>query len=222
MKYVVVDLEMNPLAKEYETERFICKDEVIEIGAVLLDEEFQEIGSFMTLVKPKYNDVIEKKITKLTGITTEMVQAAPSFENAADMFLQWCGSISGEIAFLQWSEADLHQFSCEMQLKGYEPSVMYEGFLENWCDFQKEFGETLGVEKQLSLQKALMYSGLDAEGKLHDALFDARNTGRLVRIVRTPDLCDHVLRHVINAIKPKPIEVSLGALFDFSKFNLPA
>lgn len=222
MKYVVVDLEMNPLSREYETERFICKDEIIEIGAVLLDEEFQEIGSFMTLVKPKYNDKIERKIEKLTGITFDKVQAAPYFGDAVDMFLQWCSSIPDEISFIQWSESDLKQLSGEMLLKSYIPSIKQEKFLDNWTDFQKEYGDTLGVDRQLSLQKALMYAGLDAEGKLHDALFDARNTGRLVRIVRTPDLCDNVLRHVINAIKPKPIEVALGSLFDFSKFNLPA
>lgn len=222
MKYIVVDLEMNPLSREYETERFICKDEIIEIGAVLLDEEFQEIGSFMTLVKPKYNDKIERKIEKLTGITFDMVQAAPYFGDAVDMFFQWCSSIPDEISFIQWSESDLKQLSGEMLLKSYIPSIKQEKFLDNWTDFQKEYGDTLGVDRQLSLQKALMYAGLDAEGKLHDALFDARNTGRLVRIVRTPDLCDNVLRHVINAIKPKPIEVALGSLFDFSKFNLPA
>ena len=38
MKYVVIDLEMNPIASVYMAERTICKLEVIEIGAILLDE----------------------------------------------------------------------------------------------------------------------------------------------------------------------------------------
>lgn len=53
MKYVVIDLEMNPIAAVHTAEREICKLEVIEIGAVLLDEKYQEIGSFVTLVKPR-------------------------------------------------------------------------------------------------------------------------------------------------------------------------
>ena len=56
MKYVVVDLEMNPLSKEYIEERKQCKSEVIQIGAVALDERYQEIGSFKTLVKVRFND----------------------------------------------------------------------------------------------------------------------------------------------------------------------
>lgn len=62
MKYVTVDLEMNPLAKEYKAERAICCREVIEIGAILLDENYQEIDSFKTFVKPQFNDVIKPHI----------------------------------------------------------------------------------------------------------------------------------------------------------------
>lgn len=51
MKYVTVDLEMNPLAKEYKAEQAICCREVIEIGAILLDENYQEIDSFKTFCK---------------------------------------------------------------------------------------------------------------------------------------------------------------------------
>ena len=62
MKYLVIDLEMNPIGSAYKAERTTCKLEVIEIGAVLLDEAYQEIGSFVTLVKPYFNSRIEKKI----------------------------------------------------------------------------------------------------------------------------------------------------------------
>lgn len=44
MKHVVVDLEMNGLAKEYKEERKIWGREVIEIGAVVLDDDYHEIG----------------------------------------------------------------------------------------------------------------------------------------------------------------------------------
>ena len=93
MKYVVVDLEMNPLSKEYVEERKQCRSEVIQIGAVALDERYQEIGSFKTLVKPQYNSVIIPKIEKLTGITTSMVQEAPVFHQAIRQFFSCYGII---------------------------------------------------------------------------------------------------------------------------------
>lgn len=89
MKYVVIDLEMNPIASVYMAERAICKLEVIEIGAILLDEAYQEIGSFVTLVKPYFNSRIEKRYEKLTGIKTFMVESAPYFDDALRMFFSW-------------------------------------------------------------------------------------------------------------------------------------
>ena len=53
MKHIVVDLEMNTLAKQFKEEKSICGSEIIQIGAVLLDENYQEIGSFHTLVRPQ-------------------------------------------------------------------------------------------------------------------------------------------------------------------------
>ena len=32
MNYIIVELEMNPIAKENKAERQICKNEIIEIG----------------------------------------------------------------------------------------------------------------------------------------------------------------------------------------------
>ena len=42
MKHIVVDLEMNNLAKRFHAERSICRMEAIEIGAVVLDEDYSE------------------------------------------------------------------------------------------------------------------------------------------------------------------------------------
>lgn len=49
MKHIVIDLEMNKIARSSEA-RKICKSEIIEIGAVMLDENLQEIGNFRTYV----------------------------------------------------------------------------------------------------------------------------------------------------------------------------
>lgn len=38
------------------------QSEIIEIGAVMLDENLQEIGNFRTYVKPEYNDKIAAEI----------------------------------------------------------------------------------------------------------------------------------------------------------------
>lgn len=220
MKYIVVDFEMNPLGKEFKNEKKICRNEIIEIGAVVLDEQYNEIGHFMTLVKPQMNHKIEKRIQKLTGITTDRVQSAPYFAEAANMFFQWCLSIDDEVEIYQWSNSDYEQFMREVLLKGYEPTEEQKELLGKWRDFQKEYGEKLGFDYQLSLTNALMYAGMDFDGKAHDALYDARNTANLLMTVRTPELCRKALDIVIEALSPKPIGSSLGDLFDFSQLEL--
>jgi hypothetical protein len=45
MKTIFVDFEMNPINTSFKEARQICKNEIIEIGAVLLDEDSKEISS---------------------------------------------------------------------------------------------------------------------------------------------------------------------------------
>ena len=42
MKHIVIDLEMNKIARSSEA-RKICKSEIIEIGAVMLDEKNYDV-----------------------------------------------------------------------------------------------------------------------------------------------------------------------------------
>ena len=223
MKHIVIDLEMNKLAKQFKEERAILGREIIEIGAVVLDEEYQEIGSFKTLVKPQYNDVIEKGISKLTGITTEQVKNAPVLEEAIQIFFAWCHSMEDEIIIHEWSDADLDQLTKEISLKKISLLGKDAFLLEGWSDFQREYGEKLHLDNQVSLKNAVMYAGIDFEGHEHDALDDARNTAELLKIVRTPSLCESALQHIIEVLTPTPTcSAALGDLFDFGALGLSA
>lgn len=222
MKHVVVDLEMNGLAKEYKEERKIWGREVIEIGAVVLDDSYHEVGSFKTLVKPQFNDRITPYFSDLTGITTEMVQEAPYFEEALTMFFSWCRSLDKQVNIYQWSESDLEQLVKEIELKGIILDSENQKMMNHWEDFQKEYGKTLNLESAVSLKNAAMYAGVDFEGREHDALDDARNTATLLRIVRTPELCKEALEHVIDALTPSPEGNTLGSLFNFAELGFSA
>lgn len=49
MKHVVVDLEMNPVSREFREVRRKLNEEVIEIGAVRLDETSSRKRSFSVM-----------------------------------------------------------------------------------------------------------------------------------------------------------------------------
>ena len=214
MNYIIVDFEMNPVADKYKAERQICHFEIIEIGAVIMDESFMVLGEFKTLVKPQYNDSIYKRYETLTGISTQMVYGAPTFTVAYEMFVDWCESFGNEYEVYAWSENDYNQLVAEMELKHYSCQNK-KGLLAQWFNFQKEYTEKLGLERIMSLEKALYYAGIEFEGHMHDALCDAKNTAELFAIVRNEERCNAVLKTVIDALKPKDVCGTLGDMIDF-------
>lgn len=214
MNYIIVDFEMNPVAGEYMEERQICRCEIIEIGAVIMDESFMVLGEFKTLVKPQYNDSIYKRYETLTGISTQMVSGAPTFATAYEMFVNWCESYGSEYEIYAWSENDYNQLTAEMELKQYTKTDMMHP-LEKWFDFQKEYTEKLGLERIMSLEKALYYAGISFEGHMHDALCDAKNTAELFAIVRNEERCNVVLKTVMDVLRPQDISNTLGDMIDF-------
>lgn len=218
MKHIVIDLEMNKIARSSEV-RKICKSEIIEIGAVMLDENLQEIGNFRTYVKPEYNDKIAAEIRNLTGITDVMVANAPVFREAFRMFTNWCLGTGDEVTIYAWSDSDYNQVVKEILLKEYELSDEEHGLIDTeWTDFQNEFDAHIGFERRISLELALDMAGIDSFGRQHDALDDARNTADLLHVFRDRDLFEKTLRKVKEAMDPTPLGNTLGSMIDFSGF----
>ena len=218
MKHIVVDLEMNNIRRRSEA-RKICTNEIIEIGASMLDENLWEIGKFQIYVKPEYNDVIVPKISKLTGITNEMVANAPTFSVAFKQFTDWCLNIKDDVMIYAWSNTDHSQVMKEIQLKQYKLSEEEHKLMEHgWTDFQNEFDIHLGFERQISLKLALDMAGIDFNGRQHDALDDARNTAKLLRVFKDEELFDQTLRKIEEVMKPSSLENTQGNLIDLSMF----
>jgi len=217
MLYVVVDLEMNKVETKFYEQRKKCTMEIIEIGAVVLNESYVEVNNFKTYVKPLFNSLIETKIKRLTGISTDMVADAPAFVEAFKMFVNFCKSLNDELVFVEWSTSDHLQIVNEANQKNYLMEDYECELMENWQDFQKEFGEILGVSGQISLENALFYAGEDFIGRQHDALFDARNTARLFAATRIEEKKQVTLEKVIKMLHPEEKKCTMGDLFDFSK-----
>ncbi|MCR5303205.1 MAG: exonuclease domain-containing protein [Lachnospiraceae bacterium] len=220
MKYVVIDLEMNSVKKKSEVIKEL-KMETIEIGAVMLDEELKEISSFITYVKPEYNDRISPMITNLTGITYEMVVNSPVFNDALRMFTEWCLKAGDDVTVYAWSSSDYSQIYKEIKYKKYQVTEEEKKILSvRWSDFQKEFDSHLGFSRQLSLKMALEMAGIDFAGKEHDALDDARNTAELLQVFRDKELFNKTLKKIQEAMKPSSSGYALGDMIDFSKLKL--
>ena len=109
MYYITLDLEWNQAYAQKALaiqRRLSCRlrGEVIQIGAVKLDENMQPCGSYQVIVKPKYFKKIHRHVSVLTGITQEQMDLGLPLAEAAEKFRKWCGR---DFVFLTWGPDDI-------------------------------------------------------------------------------------------------------------------
>ena len=154
MKYIVLDLEWN--SPEHRNrlvkEQIVLHGEIIQIGAVMLNEQMEEIGSFEAKIRPEFYKRINRKIEELTGITDKDLENALLFTDAINNFKNWCGEDS---ILLTWIPEE------------FDAQLMF--------DLQ----ETM-EDRNYSLDYAVYYFGIRGI-KAHDALNDARDTAAVIR-----------------------------------------
>ena len=179
--YVVIDMEMCRVPRHKKCKEYSCTSEIIQIGAVLLDEQYQIISEFITNIKPQYGE-IDPFIEKLTGIRRRDVFDAPYLSQAMQAMFDW---IEGrEVCFISWSFTDRDVIRRECTVKGILNDALTQ-YLEGWGDCQKTFSDKMGVNRQYSLSEALVLCDLEFDENIHNALTDAKNTALLFEKLQT-------------------------------------
>ncbi|WP_288571785.1 3'-5' exonuclease [uncultured Mitsuokella sp.] len=208
MKHVVVDLEMNPVSREFREVRRKLNEEVIEIGAVRLDENFQQEAEFQCYVKPEYGP-IKKHITSLTGITQAMVADKKTYAACFQDFVDWVGE--EETKIYSWSMSDIKQLRSECRYKLPDFDI---GWLNvRWVDLQQEFDDRLGLHNSLALKHALGAMDHKFEGTQHTALADAINTSAILPLMQDDAKFKETMKPVLEILQPKDdLASSIGDL----------
>lgn len=176
MNYIVLDLEWNQSAKGKKYALASMPFEIIQIGAVKLDEHFQVIGEFDQLIKPQVYKTLHSVCGEVTGITQEMLSEGGHFVDAASDFFAWCGK---DYIFCTWGSTDLVEL--QRNLNYYELDInLPQPFL--FYDVQKLYSLCFSNGKdRLSLQAAIEKLGLQEKGQYHMALSDARYTAQIMQ-----------------------------------------
>ena len=149
-------------------------------------------------MKPAYG-TMASRIIKLTGITDDMVEDAPSYAFAMGSFIEWCADAD---VIYAWSENDLRQLRKEARLKEYTHPGL-ESIISRWKDFQKEYAKLIGTSRRISLSDAVFYLGENFQGAEHDALWDARNTAEVFKLSKDEENFFRIMAPVIDVYKPK-------------------
>lgn len=197
MNYVIFDLEWNQCGSEREilTDPVCLPGEIIEIGAVKLDDAFQKIDELRLFIKPQFYTKLHRRIVTLTGIwDKELAEKGLPFPEAYAEFMKFCGD---EYSFMTWSRSDLPILVDNMLLHGIDTSNLPDTY-----DLQRIFcNEIMRIPRKMSLDDALKV--LNEKGDIaHDALSDSRNT---VLVCNHLDLDEYGGEYVSRAFAELPI-----------------
>lgn len=129
MQYIVMDLEWNNV---YSIKRGGFMNEVIEIGAVRLDEQLCEIDAFSHLIKSQIGKRLRGHVRELTHLTNEDLQSGEPFTQTMAQFRKWVGN--GPVTVLTWGDTDIRVLIENFKLlNGLETLP----FLTYYADLQK-------------------------------------------------------------------------------------
>lgn len=179
MKYLVIDLEMCKVPKHYRNPNYKYANEIIQGGAVLLDENYKSIGTISQYVHPKFG-VIDHFISNLTGINNRNVKNAPLIGKVLKDMITWLSD--REYKVIAWSKNDLSQLEHEIKSKNIDDPEIAE-FMNpaRWIDYQNIFAKRYEFSRPVGLEEALMLCDLNPDGRFHDGLCDALNTAKLIK-----------------------------------------
>ena len=181
-KYIVLDLEMCDVPSGEKREIFDSPKELIQIGAVMLDSEYNIIDHFDMLVKPQYG-AVTKHIWELTGISPNDVQSATDTEKALALFEKW---IPDNCMLVTWSDNDVKQIDDELYYKDICLMKLYD-FIDDYIDCQEIFSEKMDTDRIYQLSEALAIANIDYDDNIHNAHADAYNTALLFKKLQTED-----------------------------------
>ena len=173
MHYVVMDLEWNQAMSSkssvFNKLPIHLRGEIIEIGAVKLNEDMTPGEEFKIDVKPVYFKRMHYKVKKLTGFDRERLAAGVSFPEALAQFRAWCGD---DVTFLTWG--------CDDQGILEQNIIIHDldwDWIAGWVNLQLIYNlQTDGDRNQKSLATAMEHFTIEQTRIAHDALGDAYNT----------------------------------------------
>ncbi|MCL2301366.1 MAG: exonuclease domain-containing protein [Firmicutes bacterium] len=181
MVYIILDLEWNSVYG-VKIRGFI--NEIIEIGAVMLDERFREIGSFSVLVKSQIGKRLQAHVKEMTNISKKDLESGYTFDEAVAMFRAWIGK--REHVALSWGDGDIRVLLSNTR---YHTSGRALSYIQSYVDLQDYFRHRMHTSRsqQIGLAAAGELLGLDCTNyALHRALDDSRFAAQCLHAIYDP------------------------------------
>lgn len=178
MNYIILDLEWDSI---YSVKHHRFVNQIIQIGAIKLDDELDIVDTFDVIVKSSIGKKLTKRFVELTGITSEMMAGGISLTDAV---LRYNNFVGKNYTMLTWSTSDLYTI---LENSNYLLPKNIRFKFGKYVDLQSYVQNemrTLGFEikSQISLSHAAEMLDISAEGlDLHTAKDDCLLTYALLK-----------------------------------------
>ncbi len=173
MNFIVYDLEAT--CWNTESERRGKMQEVIEVGAVKINEEGTVVSRFESFVRPMVHPNLSDFCQHLTGISQIDVNQADTFPIVMEDFQEWIGAVDGEDYLLcSWGF-----FDKKILVKNSAHHQMESDWVQPHISLKHQYPRIKGIARAIGLRNALEREGFEFEGEHHRAIYDALNTVKL-------------------------------------------
>lgn len=210
MRFVVVDLEATCWSEISQPALYAQQaevSEIIEIGAVMLDDALQPIEEFQRFIHPVRCPILSDFCTSLTSITQADVERAERFVPVYEAFLAWMGGSKG-VGLVSWGRYDHNQLVREATASGLP--------LPSWTPLnaKEEFTAWVrshtGQRLRYGMGRAMTHLEIPFTGTAHRGIDDARNLVRIFQRLRSLEHRSSNASRVLEVLTgryPKPAHI---------------
>lgn len=176
--YLVVDLE----ATCWEKPKVPDLNEIIDIGIVVCDNEYNVIDTWSSFVKPKTNTSLSSFCRKLTSITQADVDSASYFGEVLPLFVLWMEEKFKSVDSLVWYTWGSWDLKCLTSDCERHSLKFPFGEHRNLKDIYSEI-RACSKKDKLSLKEVISRESVYFPYKLHRGLTDAVAAAKVAKIL---------------------------------------
>ena len=172
-------LDLEATCHEEQTEENKRNMEIIEIGAVIVNDAFEEISRFSSFARPVRNPILSAFCTQLTGIKQQDVDEADLFPAVNKKFYDWLTQELPDV-WLSWGQYDFNQMNKDCKYHNVFYPLKYVTHLNAKTEYERERQKSAkGLSTTMRIERVPFV------GSHHRALDDALNLAKLMQHVYT-------------------------------------
>lgn len=166
MNYIIFDLEAT-CWEDKHTEKV---SEIIEIGAVMLNEYGEVIDEYCRFVRPVVHPNLSDFCMELTSIQQIPVNRADPYDVVVEDFQDWIGVGDEEYLLCSWGGFDKKMLKQDCRL--YD---MDTAWADKHINLKQQYKEIKRQHRPTGLRRAITREGFEFEGRQHRGITDAQN-----------------------------------------------